>query len=472
MPDPELSVQRVAIIGGGFSGTLVAIHLLRGKRPVHIDLIDPRTAGRGLAYSTVWDDHLLNVPAVRMSAFGSEPMHFLHWLHANGKPAAPPDFFAPRKLFGAYIQDLLQTSVRDAVPRSRFRQHYAEACAVSHDGLQARLVLSNGERVQADKVVMATGNPAPGLLQGAPAGYYGSPWVSGALAGPFDKEHHPQQQILLIGAGLTAVDAFLALEGQGYRGRVHCVSRRGKLPHPHTFYHPLPDPYVAPPHAGARELLRAIRRSVREAESRGVDWRAVIDSLRNVTNDIWCAMEPVEQRRVLRHLKTWWDIHRHRMAPAIGARVAAAREHGQLCVHAGRVRRLLACEGGIRAEIIQRDGTPLTLDVDRAISCTGSEEDYRRLTNPLIQCLLGTERIAPNYIGKGLRTNSYGVLVDADGVTTDWLLTLGPTRVGGLFETTAVPELRKQAEALASYLSAVIYEPVEAPVELYYAAGI
>ena len=467
MSDPDLSPMCVAIVGGGFSGTLVAVHLLRGKRPVQIDLIDPRAAGRGLAYSTIWDDHLLNVPAVRMSAFASEPMHFLDWLHANGKPTAPPDFFAPRKLFGTYIQDLLQTSIRAAEPRSRFRQHYTEATELSHDGLQARLVLRNDDRIHVDKVVIATGNPAPRSSPGAPAGYYGSPWIPGALAGLQD-----DHDLLVIGAGLTAVDAFLALESQGYRGRIHCVSRRGKLPHTHTFYHPLHDAFVPPPHAGARELLRAIRVRVRDAESQGVDWRAVIDSLRNVTNDIWCTLGVAEQRRVLRHLKTWWDIHRHRMAPEIGAKVAAARSRGQLCIHAGRLQHLLEQDSGIRAEITQRTGVPLTLDVQRVINCTGSEEDYRRLPNPLIQCLLATERIAPNLIGKGLRTDAHGALIDAYGVTNDWLLTMGPPRLGGLFETTAVPELRRQAEALASYLSAVIYEPVEVPVEFYLAAGI
>jgi uncharacterized NAD(P)/FAD-binding protein YdhS len=93
---------RAIIVGGGFSGTLVAIHPLRQGGGVHIDLIDPRIPGRGLAYSTVWDDHLLNVPAIRMSALGSEPLHFLDWLHANGKPGADAGSFAPRKLNGTY----------------------------------------------------------------------------------------------------------------------------------------------------------------------------------------------------------------------------------------------------------------------------------------------------------------------------------------------------------------------------------
>lgn len=326
--------------------------------------------------------------------------------------------------------------------------------------------------VQADKIVIATGNPAPRSLSGAPAGYYGSPWIPGALAGLHYDEERPNRDLLLIGSGLTAIDAFLALESQGYRGKIHCVSRSGKLPHPHTCYHPLPDAFIAPRDAAARELLRAIRRRVREVESQGVDWRAIIDSLRNVTNDIWCSMGVAEQRRVLRHLKTWWDIHRHRMAPEIAAKVTAARDGGKLCILAGRIQRLLEHKNGIHAEITQRTGESLTLNVERVISCTGSEEDYRRLPNPLIQSLLSTQRIAPNHIGRGLRADPYGGLIDAAGIANDWLLTLGPPRVGGLFETTAVPELRKQAEALASYLSAVIREPVEVPVELYLAAGI
>src|ERR1700761_6023692 len=89
---------RVVVVGGGFSGTLVAVHLLRQSNNVEVDIVDERLPGRGLAYSTSCDAHLLNVPAIRMSAFGSEPLHFLEWLPAHGVPAAGSDLFAPRKL--------------------------------------------------------------------------------------------------------------------------------------------------------------------------------------------------------------------------------------------------------------------------------------------------------------------------------------------------------------------------------------
>lgn len=457
MNAPAPTPLRVAIVGGGFSGTLVAVHLLRQERAVHIDLIDPRGAGRGLAYSTVWDEHLLNVPAVRMSAFGAEPMHFLEWLHANGNPNAAPDYFAPRKLYGTYLQALLETSIRAAGARSRFRQHYSEATTLSYGSKHVRISLRNGERIQADKIVLATGNPPPRRQ-----GDFGSPWTPGAFAGI-----DPNQDVLLIGAGLTAVDAFLALTGQGHRAAIHAVSRRGQLPQAHTSYRPLSIPFDAAQATSARGLLRAIRQRVRQAFNEGDDWRAVIDSLRPVTNEIWTRLELTEQRRILRHAKTWWDIHRHRMAPEIGAKIHAARQSGQLRVYAGRVR-----NAGSPVEVALRAGGNVTLTVQRVINCTGANDDYRLVPNPLIQALFDTGRIRPSYIGKGLQTTQHGALIDSDGVTSEWLLTLGPPRIGGLLETIAVPELRKQAEAMASYLSSLIYEPVETPVELLMAAGI
>jgi uncharacterized NAD(P)/FAD-binding protein YdhS len=458
----ETAPLRVAIVGGGCSGTLVAAHLLRQSQPVHIDLIDQRIPGRGLAYSTAWDQHLLNVRAGRMSAFGSEPSHFLDWLRANGRPDALPDTFAPRKVFGSYIQDILQSALRSASPQHRFRHHASEAVGLTYDGTVARIALKNGERIAAGRVVLATGNPAPRPLNAGALPYFNSPWDPGALTGL-----DTNASVLLLGAGLTAVDAFLALEAQGHFGTIYCLSRRGKLSHVHTVYRKLPEPFVPRDITSARLLLRVIRLRAKEAERQGHDWRAVVDSLRPITNDLWTALNATEQARVMRHLKTWWDIHRHRMAPEIGVKLKAALEEGRLRVLAGRLRRT-----DPRIEIRLRSQNNLSLQVDRMINCTGSEEDYRRLPSPLLQALVSSGRIQANAIGKGLRTDSHGALIDVQGTPSDWLFTLGPTRVGGLFETTAVPELRIQAEALANHLVSAAYEPVDTPVDYFMAAGI
>ena len=446
---------------------MVAIHLLRQNGFVQIDMVDDSLPGRGLAYSTTRNEHLLNVPAIRMSAFGSEPRHFLQWLEAHGMPAADPGLFAPRKLYGTYVQNVLEEAARSADSQSRFRHHFSEAVRVSFDGYVASVSLKNGERLEGEKVVLALGNPASRDLVECLPGYFSSPWQPGAFA-----NLDPEKSVLLVGAGLTAVDAFLALVSQGHKGQIHVVSRRGKLPHVHAPYRPLPNPFPLPQDVSARGLLSAIRVAVRTAQTEDVDWRAVIDSIRPVTNDLWQRLSQEEQLRVFRHLKTWWDIHRHRMAPEIGAKMHDALARNQLIVHAGKVRQLSAGGEQLRASVALRTGSNLSLQAGRAINCTGPENDYRGTPNPLIQYLLETGYAAPGSTGKGLRANGQGELLDSNSRHLDWLLTLGPPRLGDLLETVAVPELRKQAEMIANRLLSIDHEPVEVMPEMFMAAGI
>ncbi len=462
-----MSTLRVAIIGAGFSGTMVAIHLLRQSEAVEIDLIDSRLPGRGLAYSTTCDAHLLNVPAVRMSAFGSEPMHFLHWLQSHGMPSADPGMFVPRKLYGTYIQDLFEETVRSAARRSKLRHHFAKAVRLSFDGLSVSVFLANGERISVDRTVLALGNPPSRSLADPLPGQYSSPWQADALAAL-----DPHKPVLLLGAGLTAVDAFMALLAQGHVGKIYVISRRGKLPQSHAPYRPLPEPYRVPESPTARSLLRDIRKEVNHAVARGSDWRAVIDSLRPVTNEIWSKLSRTEQQRVFRHGKTWWDIHRHRMAPEIGSKVQDALARGQLIVHAGRLQKVTENSSGLDAAIALRSGERLRLHVERIINCTGPDADYRSSEDRLVRSLLDAGHVRPGPIGKGLGTNEGGDLVGADGEDNSWLLTLGPPRVGDLLETIAVPELRKQAEAIANRILSISKEPLEVIPELFIAAGI
>ncbi len=95
----------IAIIGGGASGTLVAVQLLRqARRPVRVLLFERMSdVGRGVAYGTGWPGHRLNVAAGRMGAFPDEPGHFLAWVQARvGQPGFPAavsaDDFLPRQL--------------------------------------------------------------------------------------------------------------------------------------------------------------------------------------------------------------------------------------------------------------------------------------------------------------------------------------------------------------------------------------
>ena len=109
----KFSPSRIAIVGGGASGALMAAHLLRGRpRNLAVTIIETRAElGRGLAYATDNPSHLLNVRAANMSAFADDPGHFARWLSTqrDAPAAADPEFrFVSRGLYGRYLESLIR----------------------------------------------------------------------------------------------------------------------------------------------------------------------------------------------------------------------------------------------------------------------------------------------------------------------------------------------------------------------------
>lgn len=454
---PELASRTIAIVGGGVSGALVATHLLANEAGPRVLLIEPRAeAGRGLAYSTDCPAHLLNVPAANLSAFPDTPGHFLEWARAQLGAQIDPYTFLPRRLYGTYVRGVLEEQALRATPTGRF-QHLtsaAEGLRLTPQG--AELQLEGGQTVQAALVVLALGNAPPRQLVAtdgsSPAGsdrYFGSPWLPGALEQPANEE-----AILLIGTGLTAVDAVIALRDTGYKGTVHAISRHGHLPHAHppAGIKPvsiLPDP--AP--STIRALFALLRQEARQAAEQDLNWRPLIDGLRPHTNALWASLPTAERLRFQRHLRSLWDIHRHRMAPSIAERILTLQREGTLRVQASRFASVKATPDGFEVGLSPRGGgASQTLNVGRIINCTGPESDYRRIASPLVSDLLAQGLAVPGPLGQGLRVTPEGALYQANDTPSDWLFTLGPTKIGTLFETTAVPEIRTQAIQLATEL--------------------
>src|SRR5262249_10895264 len=134
--------MRVAIVGGGCSGLLVAVNLLRNGFRDSLTIIEPRAElGQGLAYSTTFDEHLLNVCAGKMSGLVSEPSHFVDWLRAREWPGASPELFAPRRIYGEYLSNLLKDEL--AAGSHNFRHVHSEVIGIHTDGDTARLMLGN-----------------------------------------------------------------------------------------------------------------------------------------------------------------------------------------------------------------------------------------------------------------------------------------------------------------------------------------
>lgn len=458
--------RSIAIVGAGCSGALAALHLLRSQRPARVHLIEPRSvAGPGLAYSTHCLQHLLNVPARCMSISPTAPQDFVEWLkHDSGSPV-DPDVFAPRASFGRYVSDRLEAARSEARPSSVLVRHPAEVLDIERGGERAILQLSDGSRFEADAVVLALGNADPRRLPffphtGTNPMFCESAWQPEALTSP-----DPDSPVVLIGSGLTAVDAFIGLRAKGHRGIIHMISRRGLLAQAHVASKKSCTLAVALKSHTLRELLRELRNRVARAEQSGSNWRDVIGNLRGATNELWLSLTPRDRERFHRHLKPYWDVHRHRMAPEVAAVVDEARRAGTLHVHAGRIQRIAECPDKLKIEVRLRSQEAVTLCARRVINCTGCEQDYRRVDSQLLRSLFRKGWLQSNPQGIGVRTAENGAVVDRQGKMLPWLYAIGPMRIGGLLETTAVPEIREQALALAKTL-------LEAPAhDLFFPAG-
>lgn len=437
----------LAIVGAGASGALTALQLLRqARRPLRIGWVERGDRfGPGLAYGTRCPAHLLNVPAAGMSAFEEDPHHFLGWLGD-----VPPERFVPRLRFGAYLEETLEQAERGS--SARLVRIRGEVVGDSHVGGHVRLTLANGEAMEAEQAVLALGNPAPSEVAGVPAAllasprYLPNPWAPSAL------EALPEDApLLLLGTGLTAVDVLLALRARGHRGRVTALSRRGLLPRVHAPHPTLPlAPLVGSPRL--RSLLGDFRARLAEAARQGGDFRSALDAIRPETAPLWAGLPPTERRRFMRHLRALWDVHRHRLAPSIDQTVRAERDAGGFRVRAGRVREVHAEADGLLLRFRPRGARALeALRVAAIVNCTGPGKlaDH---PGTLIGSLLAAGQVRLDPLGLGLSTDPEGRLLDARGRAQAGLWTLGPPRRGDVWESTAVPEIRVQARALAEAL--------------------
>lgn len=445
----------IAIVGGGVSGGLLAIQLLRrASRPLDLVMIEPRAAvGCGVAYSTTNPAHLLNVRAGNMSAFAQEPDHFVRWLDANAPTPADgwrADSFAPRALFGRYVADVLRQS-RAAASEVRLRHIRTQAVAVAERDGRLIVRLADGRDLPVDRVALCPGNFPPALPRGlAPvvhaAGFLHDPWDWPAL-----RAIGADDPVLVLGTGLTMVDVLLELDALGHRGPVLAISRHGLLPRVHAPSRPCPpiaDVAAAP--RLARALLQVVRAAAAQAAAAGDGWRGVIDGLRPHTQALWRRLEPAERQRFLRHLQPWWDVHRHRMAPQVAAHVQGLARDGRLTVAAGRIVAVAEADGALAGTWSPRGATTRRpFSVRWVVNCTGPLCDYNRVRDPLVRHLLGLGRARPDHLHLGLDVAADGGVIDHAGTPSDRIFALGPPTRGAFWEITAVPDIRQAAERLA-----------------------
>ncbi|GIE86148.1 hydroxyacylglutathione hydrolase [Actinoplanes regularis] len=421
----------MAIIGGGATGALLARALIL-RTDLDVVLIAPdRFPGRGVAYGAAQPWHILNARAGAMSICPDDPMHLVRWARLHGHAIEGTDFL-PRALYGDYLADQLAEIV--ATSGGRLRHHVATATALRRDP-DGYVVLTDAGPVRAEQVILAVGNPEQQRLPGVRATgphFVADPWSA------YPKPH-PDEPVLLIGTGLTAVDVALSLTENGHRGPIEAISRHGLLP----LAHPQLPPSSAHPDLildGALTLRRLIRR-VRAAIAGGADWVAVVDTLRHHADRLWAEFDDCDRQRFLRHVARFWDVHRHRMAPPVAARIAELQERGALSFTSGRLRSVEPDpRGGLLVEIEGRAARRF----GAVISCTGPGS-LPGSASPFLATLFRDGVLRPGPYGLGVDT-------DPDGRIRRGLWLAGPLRRGHTWETTAVPEIRAQVDRLVSAL--------------------
>ncbi len=445
----------IALVGAGFSGIVTTLELVQqAQKPMDIILFDPSPyAGFGVAYATDCPLHLLNVPVERMGAWHSHPEHFFTWLQKKPHKwrSLHPSFthldiqkgiYVPRMIYGSYLQDLCADSEALASQKSitiTWNRESVVDVDPSADGFT--LITASGSPIEAQGLVIGVGVPWTNQLaqntdlKNHP-GYLATPWPQLTNMEQARSLVQTKATIGLIGSGLTMLDVLATLKSVDFSGKVILVSRKGRLPLPHSYAKWPSKQFPAPSDfpTTAKELFHKVRQDCQQAQ----DWRHILDALRPITPTLWMRLPPPEQKKFLRHLLSIWNCHRHRVAPEALAIVDFFKSQDRIAFAKTKAVGLQA--HGQQVDILTPQGP---ICVDLAVNCTGP--DFRIAKHPclLIQNILKRNLAMPDVLG-------YGFRVEARETLSKRLFAVGTLLFGTYFETIAVPEIRRQCHTIAS----------------------
>ena len=335
-------VQSVRIVGAIFRHH-AHIHLVEmASGPLRVILFDKNSSfAKGPAYATPNAKHLLNVRVANMSAYDSDADHFMRWLDRDQRCPVDPrsrHAFVSRGTYGRYLRATLEAACLTA----RSGAHVVEVAAEVADlrlgkGL-LELTSTDGRQFDVGSLALCIGNFPPALpmeertAPDQPDRYIAVPWAAHAL-----DRISPQDSVALVRTRLDdgrcrPRSSVARSHGKRHGAVASRLSPRHRDVEPYAPFLPadrLP--------RTVSELLAAVRREVRSAAQRGVDWRSVIDALRPQTQSLWRNLPVPERKRFLRHVRPYWEVHRHRVAPAVADEIGALLQAGSLSVIAGRI---------------------------------------------------------------------------------------------------------------------------------------
>lgn len=451
---------RIAVIGAGFCGTMIACELARASVPEElvIALIDDRSQfARGVAYQTNDEGWLLNARAIQLGAVGGQPGDFSRFCRDIGIEASA-ETFVPRAVYGAYLEDLLDKTSTSML-RNRLYRVYARADSIesaARDG-KALLRLGNGETMLADHVILATGPVSrsaavPTQMRDLGNHYLHDPWDLRRLY-----DARPGSTFALLGTGLTALDVISSLRRRVPLARFHLLSRRGLLPRSHAS-----GPNVRPDidlagllrarvRGSARHCMREIRAIAAYYQQEGGDWRDVIDAMRPQVSTLWQSWSVRDKARFVEHAAPYWEVHRHRCPVSTSHMIDQLWSDRRLVVDSARLEKAWLQDDEIKLQVRRRHARQSTqIQADYLINCTGPS--LQASQSPLLAQLQRIGLASDDAFG--LRVDDEYRLIGAGQRPVDWLSYVGPLLKGKFWEATAIPELRDHVERLVSRLKA------------------
>ncbi len=449
-------MKEIAIIGAGLSGTLLSMNLLKQNtdEPVSVKWID-RNSGddMGPAYSTK-EMYLLNVPVELMGAFSIDPEHFLNWARTKLQNVQKGDYL-PRKLYKEYIQEMWRESLKFKNKNIHLERIRDEVTDIRNHSSRIKVVLRRTPDFMTDKIVLALGNSLP---KNPPVTnrnvfrdnhYIQNPWHPELL----DKIAK-DDIVLFIGTGQTMVDLATGLYKRNHKGKIFSISRRGVLPMAQKKVNPYPSFYnEIKDYTEILPVFHTVRKHIKLASEAGMDPRAVIDSMRSRTSDIWMKFPPEEKKRFLRHVFRYWEIIRSRIPPASEKIINELTEKKQLEILTGRITDMFSNGKSLQIEYIGRNTKrKQVVQADIVINCIGPTTDFEKIETGLIKNLIDSKMICCDPAHLGINALPEGNIITAGNQSSDKIFTLGPTLKGIVWESLATPEIRVQAEQLSRLL--------------------
>ncbi len=470
-------MKKIGIIGAGFSGTMTAVHLIRNTSElIEIILInDKRTLCKGIAFEPYSKQHLLNVTTSKMSAFADDKDHFLNWTmkheyYSNKDRNIIADSFLPRYLYGQYIEQVWH-EVTSSEQAGKVKITYIDGQVTDLDASDqdACMHISDGQVIRVDACIITSGNNAPGNPKILNESFYNSPnYFQNPWAKDSVSNTEANKPILIVGNGLTMVDTVLGLRENGFDNEIYSISPNGFniLPHRHNgfVYTKLIDELKDD--ASFLDIVKLFNKHIKLIREFGLSAEPVVDSLRPHTQKIWQRLTPREKKIFITRFRNLWGVARHRIPLHIYDKLQKQRIDDKLNIRAGKLLDITEKNGIVEVEYFNKKAQRKEyLEVSRVINCTGPETDLERIEGSFLNKAMKKGIVTQDEFKLGINadSNTYHVL-DKYGDQIRSLFTIGSSLRGMLWESTAVNELRQQADKLAKVILSLTFQQKESGV--------